>query len=84
MSSTKMLKTHWFYRCRPKKCLNKHWFYCIGQKTYLKSIGFIDRATEIIDKKRWFYKQRGRTKIENKNNGFIDRATEIVEKTMVL
>ena len=45
----KMFKKHWF-RLGPKKYRKKHWFDGLGQKTYQKSIGFIDSVQKSIKK----------------------------------
>ena len=47
-------------------------------KQYQKSIGFTDRATEIVEKNSGFIDRA--TEVVKKHIGFIDRATEIVKK----
>ena len=48
---SKMLKNHWFYCAFVQKCKKSTGFYCVfGPTKYQKSIGFIDPATDIIEK----------------------------------
>ena len=59
MSSKKVLKKHWFYRCRPKKCLKSIGFIDVVQKSVKKALVLQIGQPKTL-KNHWFYKPGNR------------------------